>query len=75
MSQMSRKAGTLLFGLYTSHSQVKRSSGTFTRACVQEQRRQHTAGCTVRYTPEAGGAGVLEPLPDPSSASASVFSA
>jgi hypothetical protein len=32
MSTTSRKALTLLLGLYRSHSQLKRSSGTFTRA-------------------------------------------
>lgn len=33
MSTTSRNAGTSFLGLYRSHSQVKRSSGTLTRAC------------------------------------------
>jgi hypothetical protein len=45
MSQMSRYADTALLGLYVFTSQLKRSSGTFTRACViqqqQPQQRQH----------------------------------
>lgn len=35
MSTISRNAGTSLFGLYTSHSHLKRSSGTLTRACTE----------------------------------------
>ena len=36
MSTISRNAGTSLLGLYVSHSHLKRSSGTFTRAWSQQ---------------------------------------
>jgi hypothetical protein len=45
MSTMSRNAGTLLLGLYRSHSQLKRSSGTLTRAWGAKRGIAGGAGC------------------------------
>ena len=47
MSHTSRKAGTVLLGLYRSHSQVNRSSGTFMRAC-RAQGGQHFSADMMR---------------------------
>jgi len=53
MSQISRKAGTCDLGLYTPHSQLKRSSGTLTRAWLGSivQKGKFSAGTPICCRP------------------------
>ena len=69
MSTISRNAGTSLLGLYTSHSHLKRSSGTLTRAwlaaaarpaSVQAQRRVRCWRVQLRLLREQAGQRTLD---------------